>query len=60
QLLNPPLTTVVIPALEMGRRAMELLLASLGTERQPFAETLPLDFVIRASTASPREKFAQN
>jgi LacI family transcriptional regulator len=60
QLLNPPLTTVVIPALEMGRRAMELLLASLGTERQPFAETLPLDFVIRASTASPHEKFAQN
>lgn len=60
QLLDPPLTTVVIPALEMGRRAMELLLASMGTERPPFAETLPLDFVIRASTASPREKFAQN
>ena len=60
QLLDPPLTTVVIPALEMGRRAMELLLTSLGAERQPFTETLPLDFVIRASTASPRKKFAQN
>lgn len=53
-LLDPALTTVVIPALELGRRAMDLLLTSLETELPPFVETVPLDFRARASTASPR------
>lgn len=55
QLLDPELTTVVIPALEIGRRAMELLLTCLETDVSPFVETIPLDFVTRASTAPPRE-----
>jgi DNA-binding LacI/PurR family transcriptional regulator len=54
QLVDPPLTTVSIPALEVGRRAMELLLTCLETEIEPFVETIPLDFVVRASTAAPR------
>src|SRR5215472_12243889 len=51
QLLDPALTTVSVPAQEIGRRAMELLLTCLETEVEPFVETVPLDFVIRASTA---------
>ncbi|HEY3992445.1 MAG TPA: LacI family DNA-binding transcriptional regulator [Ktedonobacteraceae bacterium] len=55
QLLDPALTTVSIPALEIGRRAMELLLSCLETDVAPFVETIPLDFVARASTAAPRD-----
>jgi LacI family repressor for deo operon, udp, cdd, tsx, nupC, and nupG len=58
QLLDPPLTTVAIPMQELGQRAMELLLTSLETELTPFMETIPLDFVVRESTASPRENLA--
>ena len=55
QLLHPALTTVAIPMMELGQRAMELLLTSLETELTPFVETIPLDFVVRESTAPPRE-----
>lgn len=54
QILDPALTTVVIPALDLGRRAMELLLTALETDMSPFIETVPLDFRARASTVSPR------
>lgn len=55
QLLDPALTTVAIPMMELGQRAMELLLAGLETELPPFVETIPLNFVVRESTASPRK-----
>ena len=55
QLLDPALTTVAIPMMELGQRAMELLFSSLETELPPFVETIPLGFVVRESTASPRE-----
>ncbi len=55
QLLDPALTTVAIPMLELGRRAMELLLSGLETELPPFVETIPLDLVVRGSTTLPRE-----
>jgi len=55
QLLDPPLTTVTIPMQDLGRRAMELLLSGLETELPPFVETISLDFVVRESTAPPRE-----
>jgi LacI family transcriptional regulator, repressor for deo operon, udp, cdd, tsx, nupC, and nupG len=54
QLLDPPLTTVSIPMQELGQRAMKLLLSGLETELPPFVETIPLGFVVRDSTASPR------
>ncbi len=54
-LLDPPLTTVAIPMQELGRRAMELLLTGLETELAPFVQTVPLDFVVRESTAPPQE-----
>ncbi len=55
QLLDPPLTTVTIPMQDLGRRAMELLLSGLEMELPPFVETVSLDFVVRESTAPPRE-----
>jgi LacI family repressor for deo operon, udp, cdd, tsx, nupC, and nupG len=58
QLLDPALTTVAIPMMELGQRAMQLLLTGLETELSPFVETIPLDFVVRESTASPREDLA--
>jgi DNA-binding LacI/PurR family transcriptional regulator len=58
QLLDPALTTVAIPMHELGQRAMKLLLTGLETELPPFVETIPLDFVVRESTASPREDLA--
>lgn len=58
-LLDPVLTTATIPALELGQRTMERLLTGLETEGPPFAEAIPLDFVVRASTVSPREERAE-
>jgi LacI family transcriptional regulator, repressor for deo operon, udp, cdd, tsx, nupC, and nupG len=55
QLLDPPLTTVTIPMQDLGRRAMELLLSGLEMELPTFVETISLDFVVRESTAPPRE-----
>ncbi len=54
QLLDPALTTVAIPMMELGRRSMELLLSGLETELPPFVETISLDFVVRESTTLPR------
>jgi LacI family repressor for deo operon, udp, cdd, tsx, nupC, and nupG len=56
QLLDPPLTTVSIPALEIGRGAMELLLTCLETNVEPFVDTIPLDFTVRGSTGAPPEE----
>lgn len=57
QLLDPALTTVAIPMQELGQRAMNLLLTGLETELLPFVETIPLGFVVRESTAPPREDY---
>ena len=46
----PPLTTVAQPIAEIGRRAVETILAHDGSVRR---EILPLELVIRASTAAP-------
>lgn len=53
QLLEPALTTVGIPTLDVGRRAIELLLSSLEADIPPAGEMIPLNFVVRASTAAP-------
>ena len=60
QLLDPPLTTVAIPMQELGQQAMKLLLSALETELAPFVETIPLDFVVRKSTAPPREDYSSS
>jgi DNA-binding LacI/PurR family transcriptional regulator len=46
---NPPLTTVVQPMAEMGKRAVQTILNFDGTVRR---ETLEVELVERASTAA--------
>ena len=51
-LTEPPLTTVALPAYEMGHRGMQMLLANLGAPRDfPLIEERPTSLVIRASVA---------
>ena len=53
-LLEPALTTVRVPQLEMGRRAAELLVGRLeGRQRGPCRVILPTTLVIRASSTGP-------
>jgi LacI family transcriptional regulator len=47
---SPPLTTVRVPAAEIGRRAAARMLARLAGEAVPPVEELPAGMVIREST----------
>jgi DNA-binding LacI/PurR family transcriptional regulator len=47
---DPPLTTVAQPMKDIGRRAVEMI---LGDTREVRRETLPLELIVRASTAPP-------
>ncbi len=52
--INPPLTTVHLPTAELGQRAADLLLgAAAAGERLPRSIELPIELVVRASTARP-------
>lgn len=54
-LASPPLTTIVSPRLEIGRRAVEALMLTLDKPHQPGAEILiRTHLIIRGSTAPPR------
>jgi LacI family transcriptional regulator len=55
-LVVPPLTTVGVPSLEMGKIAAELLLKKIESPQEEFASEcvrLQEDLVIRSSTARP-------
>jgi LacI family transcriptional regulator len=57
----PPLTTIRIPTTDIGRRAAERLLARLAGKRVRRVEEVPVDLVVRGSTArvgGPRRKAA--
>jgi LacI family transcriptional regulator len=49
--LDPPLTTVRVPISRLGTRAVELLLAAIGSDRPRVGvqEVLPTELVVRAS-----------
>ncbi|MFN8634085.1 MAG: LacI family DNA-binding transcriptional regulator [Chloroflexota bacterium] len=53
--VEPQLTTVRLPVTAAGRRAAELILASIGapTRPEPVREMLASELVVRASTAPP-------
>jgi len=51
--LEPPLTTVRQPLIELGRRAVFKLLSLLNGQIQPAVEKLSVELVVRASVASP-------
>jgi DNA-binding LacI/PurR family transcriptional regulator len=53
RVLDPPLTTIVADAAELGRVAFELLLAQLAGKR-PRSRVLPVELELRGSTAAPR------
>jgi LacI family transcriptional regulator len=54
--LQPPLTTIAMPLLELGRTAVDALCAQLNGERPSniTIDTRP-DVVIRSSTSAPRK-----
>lgn len=54
RILDPELTTVAIPAAAIGERALLLLLAMLEGDPAPTSVTMPLELVVRASTAIVR------
>jgi len=51
--LSPPLTTVSQPMREIGVRAVNLLLAILGSVEVPHQQTLDFELMVRGSTAVP-------
>jgi LacI family transcriptional regulator len=57
--IEPPLTTVRIPHYRIGQVAAEFLLQRMGqghNSLQPQHQVLPIELVIRASTAAPLER----
>ncbi len=54
--LNPALTTVLYPALQMGRSAAETVLSVLRGDEPPSAVALRPRLIIRASTAPARDR----
>ena len=53
RILDPPLTTVVANGGDMGRVAFELLAAQFAGKR-PRSRVLPVELLVRGSTAPPR------
>ena len=51
--LDPPLTTVVVPAEELGRRTADYLLDRIAGRPVPDRTELPASLVLRGSTAPP-------
>lgn len=53
RMLSPELTTVAIPAEEIGRNAVEALLRQLDKGRRVRPHVVPLELKVRGSTARP-------
>jgi LacI family transcriptional regulator len=52
-LLDPPLTTVAVPAQEMGQRCAEALLSAMTLHRKIDSVRLETNLIVRSSTSSP-------
>jgi LacI family transcriptional regulator len=55
ELTVPQLTTLRVPVHEIGATAMRLLLDP-GANREPSWQSLPIEFIVRESTAPPRPR----
>ena len=53
EFLDPPLTTMRVPAEEIGRRAAAYLLSRINGEQAEHDSTVEVELVIRATTAPP-------
>lgn len=51
--LRPPLTTIRVPAADMGRRAGEVLLARIGGQPHSLHSPMETNLILRRSTAPP-------
>lgn len=56
--IDPPLTTISVPAAEIGRGAADYLINAIAGIPIPKAVQLPYRLIIRASTAPPRAESA--
>jgi LacI family transcriptional regulator len=54
--LRPPLTTVRVPAADMGRRAGELLLARIAGQPHALHTPMETNLILRRSTAPPARR----
>jgi len=54
--LDPALTTVLYPAVQMGRSAAETVLSVLRGDEPPSAVALRPRLIVRASTAPARDR----
>jgi LacI family transcriptional regulator len=52
--VEPPLTTISIPAGEIGRGAADYLINAIAGRPVPKSVLLPYRLVMRSSTAAPR------
>ena len=52
--VEPPLTTVRVPLYELGVRGLRLALDLLNGKDRPKPYELPLQLVVRSTTATPR------
>lgn len=56
-LINPPLTTVSLPRVDLGRKAVEALMATIEhPEQQGIEINIQTFLILRDSTAPPRER----
>jgi LacI family transcriptional regulator len=53
-LLDPPITTIAVPAAEMGAQAARMLHAALSSGEPLRHEHLPTPLILRGSTGAPR------
>ena len=59
-LSNPPLTTVCLPRVELGRKVVEALMATIEhPDRQGVEFNIPTHLVLRDSTAPARDRTKQ-
>ncbi|HVL59142.1 MAG TPA: substrate-binding domain-containing protein [Burkholderiaceae bacterium] len=59
-MMTPALTTVFFPAAELGRFAAEHLLGRLAGREPPRQQQLPVELIVRGSTAAPPRAAARS
>ncbi|WP_296258085.1 MULTISPECIES: LacI family DNA-binding transcriptional regulator [unclassified Pseudomonas] len=52
--VNPGVTTVLLPTFELGQRAATTMLQWIRTSELPESEFLPIELIVRGTTAAPR------